>query len=121
MRDRNMAACGIICDGCPILKASLGDMKAAEDLANWWKGEGWLEENEGPEDVLAKGPHCTGCHGDRATHWSADCWILQCCVDDKGKQFCNECDEFPCDRLVEWAGQNDNYAEALNRLKELVI
>ena len=52
-------------------------------------------------------------------HWSSDCWILRCCVDEKGHKFCYECDVFPCERLSERAEQNDHYGQALDRLKEM--
>jgi len=76
-----------------------------------------MSEDEGAAEVLVGGPHCLGCQGDRATHWSADCWILKCCVDDKGLEYCHECGDFACEPLVEWAAQNDRYTEALNRLR----
>ncbi len=113
------AVCGLDCAACGLLKASLGDVQAAEGLAGWWKSEGWLAEHEGAAEVLARGPHCLGCRGDRATHWSANCWILQCCVDDRGLASCHEGDDFACERLVDWAAQNDGYTAALNRLRRL--
>jgi hypothetical protein len=63
--------------------------------------------------------YCKGCHGDRSIHWSSDCWILKCCVDDHGLEHCSECDTFPCDRLVEWSGGNDSYTSALQRLRRM--
>ncbi|GAG77203.1 unnamed protein product, partial [marine sediment metagenome] len=41
---------------------------------------------------------------------------LECCVDKKRLDFCNECNDFPCDRLSKWAKGNKRYGEALNRL-----
>jgi hypothetical protein len=114
-----IAVCGIDCTNCPLLKASLGDVHAAEGLARWWRSEGWLKEDEGAAEVLRGGPHCLGCRGERSRHWSANCWILKCCVDDRGLAFCNECDDFACEQLVEWAAQNDSYTEALNRLRRM--
>ena len=119
MREKMIAVCGLDCSGCPLLKASLGDLKAAEHLAKWWKSAGWLDENQGPEDVIAAGPHCLGCRGDRAKHWSPKCWILQCAVDERGLDSCHECGDFPCERLVEWAAQNEGYTEALNSLRTM--
>ena len=117
MSERRMAVCGIDCSPCPLLRASHGDAEAAEHLAGWWKSEGWLEEGEGAAEILAGGPHCLGCRGDRAAHWSANCWILKCCVDDRGVQSCHECDDFACERLVQWAAQNGKYAAALAYLR----
>jgi hypothetical protein len=119
MNETLITVCGIDCTACPLRKASLGDVEAAEGLAQWWKSEGWLKEDEGVDEVLARGPHCLGCRGDRSVHWSPDCWILKCCVDEKGLAFCYECDDFPCGQLSEWAAQNTGYTEALNRLRRM--
>jgi hypothetical protein len=119
MSEPMMAVCGLDCSGCPLLKASFGDLQAAEHLAEWWKSAGWLSEDQGPEDVIAGGPHCLGCLGDRTRHWSSNCWILQCAVDERGLDSCHQCDDFPCTRLVAWAAQNDGYAAALDRLRQM--
>ncbi len=63
---------------------------------------GLLQEGK-KQDVKPEDIHCLGCRQDRAKHRSADCWILQCCVDKEGREFCCRCDEFPCDGLVEWS------------------
>jgi len=52
-------------------------------------------------------------------HWSADCWILKCCVDDKGLQFCYQCDGFPCERLSGRANESKRYDQALYRLHRM--
>ena len=122
--ERIIAVCGLDCTGCPLRRASLGDVEAAQMLVGWWQAEGWLKEDEGVDVVLARGPHCLGCRGDRSKHWSAECWILQCCVDEKGLASCHECDVFPCERLFEWVqnpppGQGDKYEEALDRLRSM--
>lgn len=106
-----IAACGIECFKCDMLQAS-NDRKMAEYIADWFKKE--RNEVVKPEDI-----HCSGCKGDRTKHWSPDCWILKCCMDDKGLEFCCECNEFPCAKLVEWSKTNKGYEAALNRLKEM--
>ena len=112
-----IAVCGLDCGPCPIRKAPY-DSESAKSIVAWFRKEGWLKENEGIEEVLKKGMYCKGCREDRSVHWSADCWILKCCVDDKEHKFCHECNVFPCDQLSEWAQQNDSYGKALDRLKE---
>jgi hypothetical protein len=113
-----IAACGLECGPCPIRRASVGDRGAAESLVGWWRSMGWLEEGEGVQAVLARAPLCLGCHGDRDSHWAATCWILACAVDQRGQHTCAECAEFPCERLLQWSQENDNYAAALQRLRE---
>ena len=43
----------------------------------------WLRKERDVE-VKVEDVHCLGRSGDRAKHWSPDCWILKCCVDEKG-------------------------------------
>ncbi len=109
--NKMIAACGIECLKCDMLQAST-DPQIAQSIADWFKKE--RHEEVKPENI-----HCSGCKGDRTKNWSADCWILKCCVDDKGLEFCNECHEFPCAKLVEWSKTNKGYDVALNRLKEM--
>jgi hypothetical protein len=104
-----VAACGLDCKECDILRAT-DSPELAHSIADWFK------EREAPE-IRPQDIHCLGCKGDRAQHWSANCWILECCVDKKGLQFCYQCQGFPCDRPKEWAKEDKRYEEALGRLK----
>ena len=106
-----MAACGIECFKCDMFQTST-DPKLAQHIADWFKKE--RNEEVKPENI-----HSSGCRGERTKHWSPDCWILKCCVDDKGLEFCNECSEFPCVKLVDWSKTDKGYGAALNRLKEI--
>ena len=92
-REEIIAVCGLECHKCDLYRAWL-DRKAAEHLTGWWRSEGWLEEGEGADKVMATAPHCLGCRGDRDKHWSANCGLLKCCVDDKRLATCADCDEF---------------------------
>jgi hypothetical protein len=92
-------------------------MIAVCGLIGWFKEMGWLEEQEGMAEVIERRMYCQGCRGDRSIHWSADCWILECCVDNRQLESCHECDLFPCDRLVTWSRQNASYTQALSRLQ----
>lgn len=118
MDEKMIAACGLDCGSCEIRLAPT-DPDAAKVVLDWFRRQGWLTEDEGMEQVLQRKMYCTGCLGDRDIHWSSDCWILACCVDQRGYSNCSECELFPCDRLVNWAKQNDDYAAGLDRLKEL--
>jgi hypothetical protein len=93
--------------------------EAAAEVIAWFKREGWLKEEEGVAEALERSMYCNGCHGDRSIHWDAECWILHCCVDDRGLSHCSECDVFPCDRLQDWSGQGASYGEALQRLRTM--
>jgi len=113
-----IAVCGLDCGPCEIRRAP-NEPDAAQRLVAWFKKERWLKEDEGMNEVIERRMYCMGCRGDRSVHWSSDCWILKCCVDDKGHEFCYECVSFPCERLSEWAKQNDDYSQALQRLKKM--
>ena len=113
-----IAVCGLDCGSCEIRRAP-NEPDVAQRLVAWFKKEGWLKEDEGISEVIERRMYCRGCRGDRSVHWSADCWILKCCVDDKGHEFCYECSMFPCERLSEWAKQSDDYSQALQRLKKM--
>jgi len=113
-----IAACGLDCGACPIRRMPF-DSEAAAEVVAWFKQEGWLKENEGAAEAIERSMYCQGCHGDRSHHWDAECWILKCCVDDKGLKHCSECDTFPCNRLLQWSGQNEGYAKALQLLREM--
>lgn len=109
--DKMIAVCGLECHKCDIREAT-NDPKVAGEIVDWFKKE--LNQAVKPEDI-----HCMGCKGDRAKHWSADCWILRCCVDDKGLEYCYECDEFPCQKLTQWSKSSERYKEALDRLRRM--
>ncbi len=107
-----IAVCGLDCGACGILLAS-DNPQIAERLAKNFREQGIIP------DATPNIFRCDGCKGDRSRHWSADCWILKCCVDDKRLEFCNQCTDFPCPQLEKWATANDKYREALARLKNM--
>lgn len=113
-----VAVCGLDCGSCDIRLVPT-DPEAAGRVVAWFRDMGWLEENEGVAEIIKRSMYCKGCRGDRSVHWSADCWILNCCVDEKGLSFCYECDDFPCEQLIEWGNQSANYGEALGRLQAM--
>ena len=92
-----MAACGLDCGSC-VIRLALVDTNAAGKVVDWFRSEGWLAPGEGMAQVLERKMYCRGCLGDRETHWSADCWILDCCVGQHGLRNCSECEAFPCGR-----------------------
>jgi len=119
-----IAACGLDCESCGIRRIPFDD-KAAEGCVAWFHDMGWLKPEEGKAEIIERGMYCKGCKGDRSVHWntnddgSVSCGILECCVDQKGLQFCSECGDFPCDRLVGWSKENEKYGEAFDRLKTM--
>lgn len=116
-RGRIIAVCGLDCTECDMRLAPT-DPEAAKRVVAWFREMGWLEDDEGLDEVLERSMYCKGCRGDRSVHWSPDCWILQCCVDERGLSHCYQCDIFPCQRLTERAEESQRYTEALERLRD---
>jgi hypothetical protein len=110
-----VAVCGLDCGVCPLRTAHV-DPAMAGRLVGWFRDQDWLKAEEGVTELMARGPYCSGCRGDRSVHWSANCWILHCCADDKGLDHCYQCDAFPCPRLEMWADGSQEYTQALERL-----
>ncbi|MBN2556430.1 MAG: DUF3795 domain-containing protein [Anaerolineales bacterium] len=115
-----MAACGLDCSECDIRRAGI-DPAAADRVLIWFRHAGWLEEGEGIDVLQPRLPLCSGCHGSLETHWSPDCWILKCCVEEHGFHTCAECNQFPCDRLTAWSQERPSYAVALERLHQISV
>jgi hypothetical protein len=113
-----VAACGLLCGPCEIRKMPF-DAEAAEVTIDWYRKMGWLKETEGVKEAVERGMVCTGCKGNRSTHWSADCWILKCCVDTKGLEHCDQCTDFPCAALNEWSEKDESYSAAMKNLIEM--
>ena len=49
--------------------------------------------------MIEQGMYCRGCRGDRSLHWSPDCPILLCCVDERHLEHCAQCKDFLCETL----------------------
>jgi hypothetical protein len=114
-----MGVCGMDCGSCDIRLAPT-DPDAAEVVLAWFRKMEWLEEDEGIAEVVERGMVCQGCRGDRSLHWSPDCALLQCCVDEKGLTHCAQCDELVCDRLEAFATDGQaHHREAVERLKKI--
>ena len=105
------AACGLACGDCDICRAAEDPKLAARLAAHFTRETG--------KPVAAEEIVCLGCLGPRDKHWSAECWILTCCVDDKGLSSCSACSDFPCQRLEEWGRSRATYGKALGRLRSM--
>ncbi len=119
MNDPNtplIAACGLDCTGCDIRRVPF-EAEAAGRVVAWFKEEGWLKQDEGISEVIDRSMYCQGCRGSRAVHWTPDCWILKCCVDEQGLDDCGQCARFPCPRLADRAAGSSRYAKGWARLE----
>lgn len=107
----NISPCGLDCSACDIFLAR-ENREIAGNITQW------IKENYDP-DCTADMIHCAGCPGDRNDHWTPDCWILKCCVDEHELRYCFSCVEFPCEKLSDWAKQCAKYEAALSRLIDM--
>jgi len=108
--NKMIAVCGLDCSECDIFQAP-NNPEIAQQIVDWFRKKRNIEVKI--EDI-----RCLSCRGDRTKHWSPDCWILKCCVDKKGLEFCYQCEDFPCEKLNEWAKGSKKYEEALTDLKK---
>jgi hypothetical protein len=53
-------------------------------------------------------------------HWSPDCPLLQCCVDEKHLEHCAQCAQFVCQKLEAFATDGQaRHREAVERLRRI--
>jgi hypothetical protein len=116
--DAMVAACGLDCRICPLRAATIhegGPLTVIELLSKL----GVIKEDERSPGVTHRDLFCPTCRGDRTLHWSEDCSIRKCCVDDKGLEHCSECGDFPCEQFSDWAKTSPRQAEAMKRLHSM--
>ena len=102
--------CGLYCGACPVITS----MQA-----------GKLEEfAESTEKYTAEQLECYGCKITQAAEIEDRCAILDC-AEEKEIESCHECDEYPCDRLKTFQGDQHPHHSAifknLERIKEIGI
>ncbi len=84
-----VAVCGLYCGACPVFKAR-EDRALAERIA----------QNMG---IPVERASCLGCRAEkgRIKHMGEPmCPTYQCCVEQRGLQFCYQCQDFPCLKLA---------------------
>jgi len=105
LRERRwyLTPCGLDCHNCSIR------LRTDEELTYWQS-----------QDVDRDKIRCDGCRSNReGDHWSPQCTILQCCVYEKGLEFCAQCSDFPCHSLEEWGWEYEHHAKALDTLRKM--
>jgi len=123
MENLKLAACGIDCSECASYKVTMNqDLKAAESLVEWYKGQGWIGKNEGVEAIIKKTPLCKGCWNiTEDCFWKCGCGSLdfRICCTEKQISHCGECSDFPCDHFKEWASWGESCQKAMDHLLSL--
>jgi hypothetical protein len=114
-----MAVCGLDCSTCDIRLVPT-DPDAARRVVAWFRKMEWLEKDEGVAEIFARAMYCNGCREDRSLHWSPECPLLICCVDERRLAHCAQCDEFVCALLEAFANDGQaHHREAVEHLKHI--
>ena len=89
------APCGLDCFNCEIYEKNITDEMKKQFASKIHKD---------PEEIA-----CKGCRqGNGCKHFESHCETLKC-IEDKGLEFCFECDEFPCVKLQPTKDGADRY------------
>ncbi len=113
-----MAVCGLDCGSCDI-RLVPSDPDATQRVLAWFHEMAWLEEDEGVAEIIEREMTCKGCREDRSLHWSPECPLLICCVDEKGLKHCAQCSDFVCEKIEAFADESPRHKEAVERLKRI--
>lgn len=85
--------CGINCQGCPVYKATVtNDVDLKKHVMSEW-GKMYKREFDIAE------VQCRGCKSQVVFGLCAKCDILKC-NQDKGLDYCQQCKEYPCERMI---------------------
>jgi len=118
-----VAACGINCEECNLYKVTVEqDMKAAESMVDWFKGQGWIGENEGAEAIMKKSPLCKGCWDiTDDCFWKCGCYKIdfRTCCQRRQIDHCGQCSEFPCAYYKKWVEMYEGNQKAMEYLLSL--
>ena len=50
--------------------------------------------------------NCGGCTAKECKVFWGECELYQCCI-QKGHEHCGQCQQFPCEKLQEWASKEN--------------
>lgn len=109
-KEQVSAVCGLFCPACTVYIGSKEDQSRLEIIAK--------RVNLSVEDLK-----CHGCRSDKRSAHCRSCTMIAC-AENKGIQFCSECQEYPCDHLKGFQSAMPHRAElweSLDRMKETGI
>ena len=91
--------CGLYCGACHALRAT--EEERVEQQAKEWGRD--------PEEI-----RCHGCKSDVLSGYCRTCEITACAV-SKGIEFCYQCTDYPCDRLITFRDDDWPHHSAITR------
>lgn len=117
---QHAAVCGLYCPACSIFIGAHEDPRRLEFIAK--------QSNRNPEDI-----ECYGCRAEKRNIFCEQDCIMFPCAQEKGIDFCAECENYPCEDLKEfqakmphrlelWDAQesikNDGYEQWLEEMEK---
>jgi hypothetical protein len=125
-----VTVCGLYCGKCAIYDGSIGD--TAKKLSELLKSHGltretmamipgvdWYDDFENGLNWCQETVKCGGCRSDM--RFNPMCELHKCCVQEKGLDFCFECDQFPCDTVRTFEQQFFPCIDTLQKIKEVGV
>lgn len=101
----DVAPCGVYCAGCVVYKAS-NNPELAEAIS----------ENMGISKEEAQCKGCRAENGDISVLPIEEKCPTYTCVNDKGLDFCSECEDYPCSRLYACKNSPPPHNSKINNL-----
>ena len=102
MKDQALAYCGLNCERCPVLIATVrnDDQLRQKTAEEWSRLYAEILESFGMSGLKPEDMRCSGCRSEGSIFIGcAGCPIRRCCR-EKGLITCANCDEYEsCDRL----------------------
>jgi len=106
---QHAAVCGLYCPACSVFIGTQEDPQRLESIAK--------QSNSTPEEIK-----CFGCRSEkRFIFCEQDCKMFPC-AQEKGIDFCGECEEYPCNDLKEFQAKMPHRLElweAQEQIKKL--
>lgn len=93
----HIANCGLDCSGCKVYQATAMPLGAERNAAQEAIASEWQEKFH--YDFKAEHMVCEGCQSEMLCGYCKSCEI-RTCAKEKSIEFCNTCDEFPCEKVT---------------------
>lgn len=100
-----LGICGVYCGACSTYRAYNDN-----DEAIFY----WVAKMGIPPDQI----FCKGCGSDLVNEWCCNCKFRKC-TKDKGVTYCFECDDFPCQMLIDFSKTRPHRTLGLRNLEKL--
>ena len=125
-----VTACGLYCGNCAISNGAIRDTAAnlrrlleshglgKETMAHI-PGTEWYEGFDQGLTWCSETVQCGGCRSEQ--RFNPMCELQRCVVQEKGLDFCFECEQFPCGILAKFERDYFPCVETLRRIKEVGV